>query len=95
MHFLIFNIYALIRLPENAELYGSLNKMSANSFEIYLGEMKKFIRSPNKPNKPLQTLYCRLIERNTRFPETESYNNDLKLFGNHLNYLQTANNIKR
>lgn len=61
LDYFVYNIHVLCHLSEEARLHGSLNNVSAFSFENYLGEIKRLIRSRRNP---LQQLYRRLTEMN-------------------------------
>lgn len=61
LDFLVYNVHALCHLSEDAQLFGPLDEVSAFPFENYLGEIKKTLKSPNKP---LEQLFCRLTESN-------------------------------
>ncbi|XP_050513733.1 uncharacterized protein LOC126889458 [Diabrotica virgifera virgifera] len=62
LEFLIYNVHVLCHLSEEARLFGPLDQISAFPFENYLNEIKKSVKSPNKP---LEQLFCRLTEANT------------------------------
>ncbi|KAK5638535.1 hypothetical protein RI129_012830 [Pyrocoelia pectoralis] len=64
LEYLVYNVHTLTHLSEEANIYGPLDTVSAFPFENYLGEMKRFIRSPNKP---LEQLCQRLKEANDEF----------------------------
>lgn len=59
--FLIYNIHMLCHISDDVSRYGILDNFSAFPFENCLGKLKKLVKSPNKP---LQQLCRRVIERN-------------------------------
>ncbi len=60
LEYLVYNVHALIHLSDDYVAYGSLDCISAFSFENYLGQLKRLIRTSNKP---LQQVYRRLHEK--------------------------------
>lgn len=61
LEYLVYNIHILSHLSDDVKRFGPLDSFSAFPFENYLGQIKKFIKSPNKP---LQQIYNRLVELN-------------------------------
>lgn len=57
---MVYNIHSCLHLPEEAELHGELDNISAFPFENFMGTLKKLIR---KPELPLQQAIRRLHER--------------------------------
>lgn len=57
--FIIYNVHNLIHLPDDAEKFGPLDSFSSFPFENYLGQLKRLLRSPNKP---LQQICRRVVE---------------------------------
>lgn len=55
----VYNIHSLCHLSDEVSIHGPLDQFSAFPFENYLGQLKRLIRSPNKP---LQQLCRRLSE---------------------------------
>lgn len=49
LQFLIYNVHMLCHLSTDAEIYGSLDTISAFPFENYLGQLKNLIKSPTEP----------------------------------------------
>lgn len=47
--FMVYNVHILLHLPRIAMTHGSLDSVSAYSFENYLGELKRSVRSPLHP----------------------------------------------
>ena len=47
--FMVYNVHSLLHLPRIAMSHGSLDSVSAYSFENYLGELKRSVRSPFHP----------------------------------------------
>lgn len=60
--YLIYNIHMMCHLSDDVKLYGCLDNFSTFPFENHLGQLKKLVRSPNKP---LQQIFRRLYEINT------------------------------
>lgn len=58
--FMVYNIHALVHLSDDVRRFGPLDTISAFPFESYLGKIKRLLRSPNKP---LQQLGKRVIEK--------------------------------
>ena len=46
---LVYNIHNLIHLAADAQKFGPLQSVSAFAFESYLGNIKRLLRSPNRP----------------------------------------------
>ena len=61
--FLIYNVHSLIHLAQDARIHGALDKISAFTYESYLGRLKKLLR---KPSQPLQQIVRRLNEQTPR-----------------------------
>ncbi|KFM81282.1 hypothetical protein X975_10500, partial [Stegodyphus mimosarum] len=57
---IITNVHGLSHIADDVKMYGPLETYSAFPFESYLSTLKRLIRSPNKP---LQQLSRRLVER--------------------------------
>lgn len=57
---LVYNVHCLIHLTEDCCRFGCLDSFSCFPFENYLKELKTFVRSGNRP---LQQIYCRIIEQ--------------------------------
>ncbi|KAG8175607.1 hypothetical protein JTE90_019419 [Oedothorax gibbosus] len=57
--FMVYNVHSLIHLADDARKFGSLNRVSTFPFENFLGQLKRLLRSPNKP---LQQLCKRIGE---------------------------------
>lgn len=62
LEYFVYNIHILIHLSDDVKNFGPLDSFSAFPFENYLGQIKKLIKSPNKP---LQQIYSRLVEINS------------------------------
>jgi hypothetical protein len=45
----VYNVHGLLHISEDARKYGPLDSFSAFKFEIFLGKIKRKIRSPVKP----------------------------------------------
>lgn len=60
-HHLIFNVHALIHLPDDVKRFGPLDLISAFDFESYMYQIQKLLR---KKNQPLSQIYNRIIEMN-------------------------------
>lgn len=58
--FIIYNVHNLIHLGDDVKKFGPLDTFSAFPFESYLGYIKRLLRTPNKP---LQQVCRRLLER--------------------------------
>lgn len=59
--FYVYNVHVLSHLSDDAETFGPLDLFSAFPFENRLGQIKHYLKSPNRP---IQQIYCRLIESN-------------------------------
>ena len=46
---LIYNVHNLLHLTDDVQKFGVLGSFSAFSFANYLGKIKGFLRTPNKP----------------------------------------------
>ncbi|GBO16568.1 hypothetical protein AVEN_250828-1 [Araneus ventricosus] len=57
--FIVYNVHNLIHLGDDVEKFGPLDSFSTFSFENYLGQLKKLLRTPNKP---LQQICRRIFE---------------------------------
>ena len=68
--FMVFNVHALLHLPNDAERFGSLDKCSAFIYENYLQEVKKDVRSGKNPIVQLMNRHAeRTILTNKVAPE--------------------------
>lgn len=47
--FLVYNVHALVHLPNDVKIHGPLDNFSCFPFESFLGRLKRFVRSGNKP----------------------------------------------
>jgi hypothetical protein len=56
----VYNVHNIIHLADDARKYGALDTISAFCFENFLGKLTKLVR---KPNKPLEQVVHRLLER--------------------------------
>lgn len=67
----VYNMHAVIHLPEDVKRFGSLDNFSAFPFENFLGRLKRLIR---KPSFPLSQLVTRLLELKhmPHFPKFET-----------------------
>lgn len=59
LQFYVYNVHSLSHLSNDVERFGPLDTFSAFVFENYLGQIKRAIKSPNKP---VQQIYRRLQE---------------------------------
>lgn len=57
--FLVYNVHNLIHLCDDVETFGPLDSFSSFPFENYLGQLKRLLRTPNKP---LEQICRRLLE---------------------------------
>ena len=55
----VYNIHNLIHLPDDAMKHGSLEKISAFPFKVF---MSSFLRQIKKPSKPFEQVVYRWIE---------------------------------
>lgn len=80
--FLIYNVHVLSHLTDSVLRYGSLDNFSAFPFENYLGQLKRLVKSPNKP---LQQIYRRLVELDEALLQDSHNVNEIKLHLPHCN----------
>lgn len=77
IEFYVYNIHSLCHLSDEVALHGPLDRFSAFPYENYLGQLKRLIRSPNKP---LQQICRRLSEINHAHVDTHNQSNLKYLF---------------
>ena len=66
---IVYNIHSLIHLTSDAQMYGSLDEISAFKYENHLKSLKALIR---KPNYPLQQLANRIAEKHNFWKNVKS-----------------------
>lgn len=49
LEFMVYNIHVLSHIVDDVKVYGPLDFFSAFPFEYFLGQIKRLVRSPNKP----------------------------------------------
>lgn len=80
--FFVYNVHILCHLSADSEHFGPLDTFSAFAFESYLGQLKKLIKTPNKP---LQQIYRRINEIKSFGSSEISFHNKLEYFIPHTN----------
>lgn len=82
MQFLVYNVHLLIHLASDVENFGPLDTFFAFPFESFLNQLKKLVRSPNKP---LQQICRRLAEISLaeKCPDKQAYYSPSFLNVNH------------
>ncbi|KAK3928228.1 4-aminobutyrate aminotransferase, partial [Frankliniella fusca] len=58
--FVTYNVHSALHLHEDVERHGKLSSFSGYPFEDMLGQLKRIVRSPNRP---LEQVYRRLSEK--------------------------------
>ena len=79
--FLVYNVHTLLHVVSDVEVHGNLDRFSAFSFESYLHELRKLIRSGRNPLvqlvKRLSEIDCnqRILHRRKTHVTTKQPNN--------------------
>ncbi|XP_052129596.1 uncharacterized protein LOC127750926 [Frankliniella occidentalis] len=58
--FVVYNVHSALHLHEDVERHGKLSSFSGYPFEDMLGQLKRVVRSPNRP---LEQVFRRLAEK--------------------------------
>lgn len=60
-HHIVFNVHALLHIPDDVLKYGPLDNISAFEFESFMFKLQKMLR---KKDKPLSQIFNRIVEMN-------------------------------
>lgn len=74
--FIIYNLHLLLHLTEDVDNYGQLDNFCLFSFENFLGQLKRLVKSPAQP---LQQICCRLREIENCEKESSVESRDISL----------------